>query len=344
MTAADVIVAGGGIVGLCAALRAADRGLRVTVVDDERSGAASRASAGILGPSLEGLPASLRAVAMAARDLYPDLVADLEERSGVAVTLDRSGILELAAFSHELDILVARAGADSRALDDRELARLEPALAGHAGGVCHALDGSVDNVTLMQALVVAAQRHPRITLLPDRVTAVALLERRARITLSNGDWLHADSLVIATGAWVKGELLTLRARSVRHVVYTSGGYLVPRGDLLLVGATSEDAGSDARVSTVGGAALRKTAAAIVPSLASAAVVKHWAGLRPCSPDGLPLLGRDREYPALLYAAGFSRNGILLGPWAGEAIAALLSGVDPSVSLVSFEPDRFEGLS
>ncbi len=348
------MVVGGGIVGLCTALAAAERQLHVAVVDDAQLGAASRASAGMLAPSLDGLSAAVRAIAIAARDMYPGFLARLLDSSGVDVPLNRGGILELAASEADLRTLLARAGSEARGLTANELARLEPALAGHSGAVHHLLDGAVDNVSLMDALWIAAERHPRIDVFRYRVASIDLAGKRACATLSNGNRIESDSIVVATGAWarlpgaphpipvrpVKGELLTLDRVPITHVVYAEAGYLVPRGQTLLVGATSEDAGFDPAATGAGRKHLRHAVSALIPTLASALVVEHWAGLRPVSPDGLPILGRDHELPALVYACGFSRNGILLGPWAGDALGAVIATEAVKPLPREFDPRRF----
>ena len=352
--APDIVVVGGGIVGLCAALAAADRHFRVTVVDDARAGAASRASAGMLGPSLDGLPPSTQELAFAARDFYPEFLAGLHERSGLAIALDRSGILEIAGGESDLGALCARAAAGARVLQQHELTELEPALASHPGAVHHPLDGWVDNRALMEAMWIAVARHPLIETCHARVASIDLSGAHARCRLSGGAHLDSERILLATGAWaglpglpkvvpvrpVKGELLTLDRLPIRHVVYRSGTYAVPRGEVLLIGATNEDADFDSSTTDRGGRWLLDAASALIPELRHASVTDHWGGLRPCSPDGLPILGEDAERPALVYACGFSRNGILLAPWAGDALAELFSRAGQSGIPDEFRPTRF----
>lgn len=349
----DVVVVGGGIVGLCVALAVADRGMKVTVVDDNRAGAASRASAGMLGPSLPGLSASLRGLALGARDLYPEVVERLAVRSDVAVALDRSGILEVAASSAELDELHRRNEGAAR-LDQRALAALEPALRAHAGAVHHPHDGWVDNRALMDALWSAADKDPRVHLVRDRAESVNASSGAVQAVLSSGMRVQCRRIVIASGAWtrlsglprripvrpVKGELIMLDCCPVRHTVYGTRGYLVPRGDTLLVGATSEEENWDPRPSADGLQILLAAASALSSNLSNAKVVDHWGGIRPVSPDGLPILGEAAGDPALVYACGFSRNGMLLAPWAGSALGALLSGEVGATIPPEFSPDRF----
>ena len=353
---ADVLVIGGGIVGLSAALAVAECHLRVLVVDETRPGAASRAAAGMLAPSLEGLPPTVHAFAMDARDEYPAFLARLRERTGVDVALDRNGILELASSPGDLGVLVARAGAAAQALDARDVAQIEPALACHAGAVLHPHDGAVDNVALMHALDLAVAREPRIDRLANRVASLDFHGERASGSTASGERLECAYVLLASGAWatdiaglprrlpvrpVRGELLLLDRRPIRHVTYGAGGYLVPRGNTLLIGATSEESGFANNVTAEGRQSLLTVARRAIPALDGARVVNHWAGLRPVSPDALPMLGSDADVPALVYACGFSRNGILLAPWSAMLLARLISGDPTGDALAPFSPTRFD---
>jgi glycine oxidase len=132
----------------------------------------------------------------------------------------------------------------------------------------------------------------------------------------------------------------LEGLPIRHVTHTPDGYLIPRAGALIVGATSEDAGFESATTPRGLAALRSIAARAAPVLGHAPVMEHWAGLRPITPDGLPILGADPALPALFYACGFSRNGILFGPWAAEQLAPVLAGAAAPPSLTAFRVDRF----
>ena len=345
---ADLLVIGGGIAGLSTALAAAERQLRVLIVDDARPGAASAAAAGMLAPSLEAHSPAVRAVAMDARDAYPDFLARLRERANIDVALNRHGILELAPSASDLAVHTSRAGPEAQSLDAHELAKAEPAFAGHAGAVLHPKDGSVDNVALMHALAEAVVREPRIDRLPDRVTSLDVAAARPTASTASGERIECARILLASGAWaagiaglprvipvhpVRGELLLLACAPISHVTYGSGGYLVPRGQTLLIGATSEDVGFESRTTGAGRASLLAIARRAIPALRQSAVLHHWAGLRPVSPDGLPILGADPDIPALLYACGFSRNGILLAPWSAGHLAGLICG-DRSSDLLS----------
>ena len=353
---ADVVVVGRGIAGLCAALAAADHGLQVTVADTARPGAASRVAAGLLAPSLDGLAPSVRAIAIEARDAYPDFLAHLRMRADRPVALDRNGILELASSASDLAHLMARAGHSAQALGQHELAQLEPALAGHAGALLHPHDGAVDNVALMDALDLAVASNRRIHRCPAQIVSFDFLPARPVAVTAAGLRLDGASVLLATGAWasripglpralpvrpVRGEVLCLDTLPIRHVTYGAGGYLVPRGSSLLIGATSDESGFDSHPSDAGRASLLAIATRAVPSLASANIVEHRAGLRPMTPDAMPILGRDPDVPGLVYACGFSRNGILLAPWAAAQLARLLAGGDTGHALAPFRPERFE---
>jgi glycine oxidase ThiO len=347
---ADVIVLGGGIAGLTVALEAARRDLSVIVLDTPRPGAASRAAAGMLAPSVEDVPASMLGAAFAARDHYPAYLAELRERTDIEVPLDRGGILQLASES-DADALRRRAPVGAEWLDAAALADREPAFAGHHGALLHPHDGAVDNLLLMDALERAVATEASI----KRVSADVLsidADQPSALTPTRGRFYSAR-LVLCSGAWagglaglprrvavrpVRGQLLRLAHSPIHHVTYGAGGYLVPRGDTLLVGATSEEAGFENETSLAGLATLRNIASRAIPSLANALVVDHWAGLRPMSLDTHPILGADPESPALVYACGYSRNGILFAPWAAAQLASVLVG-DPAPELAPFRVDR-----
>ncbi len=350
----DIVIVGGGIAGLCTALAAAEKGLAVTVVDAPSPGAASRAAAGMLAPSLEGLPESVLPHALAARDYYPEFLGALHSRTGVKVELNRRGILELADHERDLSALQARAFSGAETISPAELHKLEPALAPHAGAILHPHDGAVDNVQLMAALERAIALEPRISAVLDRV--IAINPTNGRLTTAQGSVLMARRIVLAGGAWmselhglprrvpvlpVRGQLLTLANSPLQHVMYAPRtGYLVPRGGALLVGATIEHTGFVNETTSWGRQELLAVVARTLPGLRSLTVVDHWAGLRPMTPDALPILGPDPETPVLLYAGGFSRNGILLAPWAARELAESLESERPVGTLDSFSVGRF----
>jgi glycine oxidase len=351
----DLVILGGGIAGLTSALAAAERGLRVTVIDQARPGAASRAAAGMLAPTVEGLPTEVLPAAVAARDFYPRFLRTLLDRTDVDVPLDRQGILELASSEADLATLLERAPLSSERLDARALAALEPALSSHAGGCLHPTDGSVDNVALMASLDVAIARNPRVVRATDEIASYDPRGNLPAFRSRGGTRYAGPRFLVASGAWagslaglpralpvrpVRGQLLRLEGLPIRHVTYGAGGYLVPRGASLLVGATSEEAGFDHGTTPRGLAALRAIAARAIPALARAPVLEHWSGFRPVTPDALPILDRDPDQGGLFYACGFSRNGILLAPWAADQVATLVATGSAPSAIAPFTLGRF----
>jgi glycine oxidase len=350
----DLVVAGGGIVGLTSALAAARRGLRVTLVDQPRPGAASRASAGILAPSIGDASTAVRQALLAAREFYPGFLDQLLTRTEIIVPLDPDGIIQLASTESEREALFRNAPADAQQLDAHALAALEPALADHAGALLHPGEGGVDNVTLMGALDVAVARQARIARITDEVASFDARGNLPAFLARGGTRYAGRRLLVANGAWagslpglprplpvrpVRGQLMRLEGRPVRRVIFGAGGYLVPRGNSLIIGATSEEAGLDASTTPRGLKDLRAIAARAVPVLAHAPLLEHWAGLRPMAADGLPIIGTDAEVPAICYACGFSRNGILLAPWVAEQLLPVLMGGPLPESLKAFSVER-----
>ena len=363
MPAADVIVVGGGLAGVTTALACARRGLTVTLVDGSHRGAASQASAGVLGPSIGRGPKGGRVgrFMFAARERFPGFLDELRDAAGIDVPVVR-GALELALNDTHLAELRGRATAlpDARVLDASEVAALEEALVPVAGALLHPRDGAVDVRALRAALEAAVRLSPRIVAVRAMATRVDPAGGDAlEVTLADGTRQAASHVVVACGAWVtemrglpralpvrpvKGEVAIAADRTaVRHVVFGAGGYLVPRGAALLVGATAEEAGFSADPTAAGAAALANTARTLLRDWpADAAFIGQDAGLRPMTPDGYPILGRDPDTPTLLYACGYSRNGVLVAPLAADCLAALIDGNDPGFDLSAFAAARFGG--
>ncbi|MDQ6717026.1 MAG: FAD-binding oxidoreductase, partial [Gemmatimonadota bacterium] len=198
---ADVAIAGGGAIGLCAALALAERGLKVIVVTGSSIGEASRAAAGMLAPSIERASADPDEFGIAARDRYPSYLDYLRDSTGIAVALNRQGILQAALTPSGVKGLRRSAPTTSRWLDRDELVRLEPALSHALGAVYNPLDGSVDNVALMDALVAAVEKHAMISPLAGRVLAVTTDGSAVIVATANGNSVSAAHFVVAAGAW-----------------------------------------------------------------------------------------------------------------------------------------------
>lgn len=355
---ADVVVVGAGLVGLATTLALADRGVTVLLVNDTRRGEASPAAAGMLAPTVEPETAGPALdFALAARDRYPAYLAALRERTGVDVPLNRLGIVRLALDESEAASMRASLPEGARWLAPSEVAELEPALAPAAGAAFHPDDGAVNNLVLMRALKHALGHHGRVQVIGDAVTRLSF-DAGGGVRASTRDerTLVAPHLVLATGAWagamdglprpipvepVRGQMMSVVSRALRHVVYGGHGYVVPRADgRTLVGATVERVGFDPAFTEAGVAALRAMGGAIAPALGEARMLNAWAGLRPMTPDGLPVIGPDPAQPALVYACGHSRNGVLMAPLTGDVVADLVTGTSARLDLHAFSVARF----
>jgi glycine oxidase ThiO len=353
---ADVVVVGGGLIGLATALALSERGAAVALIDGSHPGEASHAAAGMLAPGMERATGAAHTFALAARDFYPGYLDALAELSGIRVPLNRDGVLELI-----LDETTARSRSQeldpaAHWLTPTELRRIEPALAPAAGAVLYPLDGAVDNVTLLHALRTAVSRRPTIARIEARATSLQLEPPCPEVELATGGTVRAPAVVLAAGAWspllqglprpipvepVRGQAIALAAAPLHHTTYGPNGYVVPRSPTLsVVGATMERVGYELGTTPEGMAGLKAAAKEIAPSLGEASVVDRWSGLRPVTPDLLPIIGCDPDCPSLIYACGHSRNGILLGPLTGECVAALASGESPGWDLSPFSIVRF----
>lgn len=376
---ADVLVVGGGIIGLVTAWRAARRGLRVTVADPWPGGGAAQVAAGMLAAvtELHYGEETLLALNLASARRYPAFVAELTGASGQDLGYQECGTLAVAldgddrAQLRELHALHERCGLDSQWLSGRECRRLEPMLApGVRGGLRVAGDHQIDPRRLASALVVACARAG-VAFRRERAARLLVEDGRARgVALSGGGLLTAEQTVLAAGCEsgrldgvppevavpvrpVKGQVLRLTvpagyapflSRTVRAVVRGGSVYLVPRANgELVVGATSEEQGFDTTVTAGGVYELLRDAHELVPGLTELPLAETRAGLRPASPDNAPLLG-PTALPGLHLATGHYRNGVLLTPETGEVMAhALVHGELPEAAR-AFSPRRFEGTS
>jgi len=354
--APDVTIAGAGIIGLATAAAASQRGLTVLLIGDQRAGEASSAAAGMLAPSIERAVGPAHDFAIAARDRYPAYVEDLAEQTGIRVPLNRLGILQVALTEAGVKGLRRSALPQSEWIERRQLAELEPTL-GHAiGGVLNPEDGAVDNVTLMRALAALVDASPLVTRLEGTVVKVIRDGQRPRVEVAAGESFESEWVVIAGGAWstliggiplvasvqpARGQLIAYDAIGLRHAVYGPRGYLVPRVNIqTIAGTTMESVGYDPNTTSEGLERVRSSAEEIAPALSVTPVQNAWAGLRPVTPDLLPLLGPDPNDPHVVYACGHSRNGILLAPLTAEVVATMIAGDAIPHDLTQFRPDRF----
>jgi glycine oxidase len=358
----DVLVLGGGAIGLSTAYFLARDGVSVQVVDKGDFGQeASWAGAGILPP---GDPAhaqtpfdQLRAHSAA---LYPTLSAELRERTGIDNGYLRCGGLEFpAGDGHAAEQEWRGEGITCETLDEPALRRLEPAVATSLTTACHLPDlAQLRNPRHLKALL-AGCRALGVRLRPG--CPVHGFERRgervAAVRSAEGP-LHAGRFLVAAGAWtdtlletigrrpgvhpVRGQIALLNTVTplFRRVLLRGPRYLVPRPDgRVLVGSTEEYVGYDKRTTAAAIQELLALAARLVPDLATAHVERAWAGLRPGSPDGLPFLGAVPGAEGLYVAAGHFRAGLQLAPATGLVMKELLLGQPTTVDLAPFRLDR-----
>lgn len=347
----DAVIVGAGLIGLATAAAIAEQGLNVHLLGESRPGEASMAAAGLLAPSVEEMAAG-RIFGIAARDRYPSYLEWLRERSGVRVPLNRDGVLQVALNDEELDALREEHGS-GEPLHQQAVSALEPALSHAAGAVYFELDGAVDNVALMEGLGRVVRNDPRITF--EHTAVDTIVPRASSVQTSGGSNISAAFVIIAAGAWttrlqglprplpvepVRGQMIAMHASALSRAVFGAGIYLVPRqANLTLVGSTMEHAEFDPSTTTTGLASLRAAAARLCPGILSSES-DSWAGLRPMTPDLLPILGPDPDYPSLLYACGHSRNGILMGPLTADCLVRMVTGRDPEHDLSPFSVARF----
>jgi glycine oxidase len=354
----DVVVVGDGLVGLACARAASARGLRTALVGRRRPGVASIAAAGFLAPTVDPARGAALAFALDARASYPDFLVRLQEETRHAVPFALEGVLRVPATEREAESMQRAQDPFSRWLSPQDVRAIEPALAAPWGARLHDGDGMVDNVRLVQALEEAVALGGIERYATD-ATRLQPVDPIVAVALQEGPRLRARQVVVAAGAWasgipglpralavrpLRGQMMSLRGDLVQRPVFGHGGYLVPRPheQLVIAGSTSEAVGFAVGTTDEALNAFRRTAAALVPSLARADEVRTWSGLRPMTLDGLPIIGRDPDVPRIVYAAGHSRNGILLAPLTGEAVADLLTESAPSHDLSPFRPERFGG--
>ncbi|MEO8580093.1 MAG: FAD-dependent oxidoreductase [Gemmatimonadales bacterium] len=349
------MVVGGGLIGLAIAVALAERGVSVRLIAQRRLGEASPAAAGMLAPSVERATGSAHDFAVAARDRYPSYIDYLADRTGIKVPLNRLGILQVAVSEKGVKGLKKTALSTSQWLDAKHLHDLEPALTHALGAMFSPNDGAVDNVVLIAALEKLCGAGKRITRVTDAVTSIYPASDSCTVSTESGTRHTSQRVVIAAGAWAgkisgvrfagavepaRGQLVSYSASPLRHVAYGPRGYVVPRGDATIGGSTMENVGFDSSTTAIGLKRVRGASEEICPSLASAERLTHWAGLRPVTPDMLPILGVDPEFRTLVYACGHSRNGVLMAPLTGDLIADLVTEKPLSHDLAQFRPDRF----
>ena len=367
MSSSDIVVVGGGIIGLSIALKLAQKGQAVTVVDANERGQASYAAAGMLAPLGEAQEQSeFVPFAIKALRYWPAFVDDIKSASNVPLKLNGPGILRVGFNQTEEDELVRtynwqqHCGLPVVLLDQTELHKCEPNLAPNAQcAIRSAFEPYVEPQLVLTALRAACDRLGVTILMDDTVIGFAVKDGDVTGVRTTGRTFDAPHYVVAGGAWsrtllqqldyelpvhpVRGQIVSigpLPSPLFQHTIFSKHGYLVPRHDgRVLIGATEEQVGFDSSTTESGVDGLYASATSLVPALRKFPIHSSWAGLRPVSKDRLPLIGFLPGRDNVTIAAGHGRNGILMAPYTGILVAdSLLKGaVIPDV----FSPLRFE---
>jgi len=365
MPTCDVAIVGGGVVGAACARAAALRGLTVAVFEPgPDAAAASPASAGMLSAQIEPADADALSLSVRARDLYEPLAPELAESTGIDIGFWRPGIASIAfdaATEQRLKEEVAaqrQAGLRCDWLDRDEVRERWPGVGLDSRGALFAPeDGALDPQSLARACLADARRLGA-TLVAERVESVARSGDRATgVTTAQGT-TTAGHVVLAAGAWspAVGALpRSLPVEPVRgqmaatpwpdslpaSILFDDHSYVLARGDEALLGSTMEHAGFDCRVTNEGLAQIFRGAVRLVPALHVGPVRRMWAGLRPVTPDGRPIVGRDPGMEGLWYATGHGRSGVLLAALTGDVVADLLTSGETALDVAAWRPERLD---
>ncbi|MBS1817978.1 MAG: glycine oxidase ThiO [Acidobacteria bacterium] len=364
----DILVIGAGVIGAAIARELSARGASVSILDARTPGSgATQASGGMLAPYTEaGEGGPLLELGARSLGLFDRFIGQLQQDAGIPVGYERTGTLHVAredaSLAHFAETAgeLGQLGIEAQLLDTAAARAAEPNLAPDIfGGLLITTQGIVAAPSLTRALVMAAQRAGATLLEPARVQRIRAEGDGVRVDTTQGS-IAAGTVVLAAGAWagqvtvegadaappvkpVRGQLLHLgwTAQQLARITWDERCYLVPwRDGTLLVGATVEDAGFDER-NTVGGVRqLFEAVCDLLPLAWNATLLSARVGLRPGSPDPLPIIGWSSAVPRLMYATGHYRNGVLLAPLTAQVVAdAVLDGTaDPALALTS--PARF----
>ncbi len=357
------------MIGCAIAYELARRGAAVRLIDDRAPGmGATQASAGILAPYVEAESGGvLLDLTVRSLKLYDDFIKHVTSDSNVALTYSRTGTLQVAVDAEGLNALRGRAdrihkhGGEAELLDAKSAALEEPHLANEiCGAMLIPAHGFVDAGELARALAAAAGRHEARVEKAGRVRRIAA-GANGSITVDTGDGAVAgDAVVLATGSWagqvaiegadtrlpvrpIRGQLLRLAwpGTPLKRVVWSDRCYLVPWHDgTLLVGATTEDAGFEERTTVAGVRDLLEAACELIPHAWTAGFLEARVGLRPATPDELPIIGASAVVPNLIYATGHYRNGVLLAPVTARLVADAIIERTFDETLTELSPRRF----
>jgi len=351
----DVAIIGGGVIGLSLAWRLQRDGVSVLLVDKGEPGReATYAAGGMIAHCDPHNPPALAGMIAASARMYPEFVRELRDEAFESPDLRETGTIAFLAGDESPSCDGARP------LDDSEISRLEP-LVTLRGRAFFLPERSVDPRKLASVLEKAARRQGVDFVTGSHVTEVAVLGGQATGVRTAKSFYAAGVVVNCAGAWaaqikpfgaptrpVKGQMLCVVPKSgthpagpmIRHTVRTPEVYIIPRSDgRIVVGATVEEAGFDKRVEPETVQRLHRAAEKVAPAIGQMRIHDAWAGLRPGSPDGLPILGPSSR-PGYYMASGHYRDGILLAPITARVTAQLLTGQATDFDLAPFSPLRF----
>lgn len=366
----DAVIVGGGIIGGSIAFDLAGRKLRVAVLDrQEMMREASWAAAGMLSPAPD-CPAAIPLVPLgrASLGLYPKFADAVEDASGLRTGYRTGGAVEVICHGdaeRELSTLVALhrgLGLACEPMRLEEAREMEPVLGRDARAAALLPDECSIEPRALTPAVLAAADSAGAALCPGvEVTSLVLEGKKCiGVKTSSGEMFHAAQVVLAAGCWssqileaapyaptlpVRGQMAALRhcGTPISHVLRSESGYLVPRSvgspQMVVVGSTIENAGFEKRVTSGGLEKILSAANELAPELAKAEIIETWCGLRPGTPDQLPILG-PAEIDGLVFATGHYRNGILLAPVTAKLIGEWIADQRTSLDWEIFSPLRF----
>lgn len=366
MSQSDILIIGGGVVGAACARSLARRGASVTLVEaGPKPGAASLTAAGMLAPLAEAGPEDpLLGLGVRARDYYADLAPVLLDETGIDIGLQKDGILEVAFDEDEVAAVRAevawhrQCGFTAEWLSAAELQELVPGIAPDALGAAYALeDGALNPLALLQAFVAGAELAGAEIIRGEEVGEVLSVGSQVTGVRTTRQCREAGAVLIAAGAWsgqiaglprplsvqpIRGQMAAMRwpIDCPEIIVYGAGGYVLPQSGGAVAGSTMENSGFDVTVTEAGLNHIRSVVKHLLPGLGNVLFSRTWVGLRPCTPDGRPIIGADAVLSGLWYAAGHGRNGILLAGYTGELMSQLFFAEDIDLDLSPVSPGRF----
>jgi glycine oxidase len=364
-TTTDAVVIGGGVIGLAIAYNLAEKKQQTLLVEKNQPGQeASSAAAGILavasGRSKRGPMYQLKRASQA---LYPALVRELEERTGIDIEYQTVGVLDLIRTDadekkyRQLYDLRREQGYQATWLSAEEMRRLEPALTTDLRGAVHFPDDHhLHNGKLAEAWAKAAAQRGVTLQTGTTVNEARRTGNKVTAVRIGDDWVNTNTVVIAAGSWsrqvgeifgltipvepAKGQMLAVRTTQLRHVISWSEHYLVPRKNgEVIIGSNVEFVGHNKDVTLETMREFINRSEALMPGVSKLPLSRFWAGLRPYSPTRRPILCRAPGLENVIIATGHHRNGIVLAPITGKLVSELITTGQPSISLEPFALPR-----